>query len=71
MGSYYSCNCVGCVLKDSTRSEKLIVDRLFEREASTRQSQIIVDWLEKNMQDKLDDLLATENLRFHSDSIYW
>uniref|UniRef100_T2MEI4 Nuclear pore complex protein n=1 Tax=Hydra vulgaris TaxID=6087 RepID=T2MEI4_HYDVU len=56
---------------DSTRSEKIIVDRLFEREATTRQSQIIVDWLEKNMQDKLEDLLATEKLCYHSNSIYW
>lgn len=56
---------------DSAKSEKLIVERLFEHEASTRQCQIIVDWLERNTQDKLEDLLATDNLQFHSDSIYW
>lgn len=56
---------------DSARSEKLIVDHLFEKEPSTRHCQIIVDWLEKNMQDKLEDLLATENLHFHSNSQYW
>jgi len=56
---------------DSAKSERLIVENLFEYEPSTRQCQIIVDWLERNMQDKLEDLLSTENLKFHSESIYW
>ena len=56
---------------DSAKSEQVIVDRLFEREPSTRHCQIIVDWLEKNMQDKLEDLLASENLQFQSNSMYW
>lgn len=56
---------------DSSKSEQLIVDQLFERDASTRQCQIIVDWLEKNMKDKLEDQLASEKLRFMSNSQYW
>jgi len=56
---------------DSSRSELLIVQRLFEMEASTRQCQIIVDWLERNMQDKLEDLIESENLRLKSESMYW
>lgn len=56
---------------DSSKSEQLIVDKLFEHESSTRQCQIIVDWLEKNMQDKLEDLLASEKLHFQSNSLYW
>ena len=57
--------------KDSTRSERLIIDKLFKQDSSIRQSQIIVDWLEKNMQDKVEDQLQTDNLKFHSESVYW
>lgn len=44
---------------------------MFKYDASVRQSQLVVDWLEKNMQDKLEDILTMENLRFHSESTYW
>ncbi|XP_066920444.1 nuclear pore complex protein Nup107-like isoform X1 [Clytia hemisphaerica] len=56
---------------DTTRSERLIVDKLFKQDASIRHSQIIVDWLEKNMQDKVEDQLQTDNLKFHTESVYW
>ena len=39
--------------------------------ASIISFQIIVDWLEKNMQDKLADLIESENLRLKSNSMYW
>jgi len=44
---------------------------LFKQDQTVRQSQIIVDWLEKNMQDKVEDQLQTDNLKFHSESTYW
>lgn len=59
------------VTLESSHSERDIIGRLFEREAPTRQSQLIVDWLEKNQQDKLEDKIDTENLQFHSTSVYW
>ena len=50
---------------------KKAVEKLFSREPSARYCQLIVDWLEKNAEDKLNDSITTENIQFSSDSISW
>lgn len=52
-------------------SFKKVVEKLFSREPSARYCQLIVDWLEKNAEDKLDDIIATDNIQFSSDSVSW
>lgn len=56
---------------ETSKSERLVIDRLFKQDATVRQSQLIVDWLEKNMQDKVEDQLKTDNFKFHSQAVYW
>ncbi|XP_067027190.1 nuclear pore complex protein Nup107-like [Acropora muricata] len=52
-------------------SEKTIVEKLYELEASTRQSQIVIDWLEKNAEDWLEIFLEAETVEYFSESVYW
>ena len=52
-------------------SFKRAVEKLFSREPSARYCQLIVDWLEKNAEDRLTDLITTDNIQFASDSISW
>ncbi|XP_015757940.1 PREDICTED: nuclear pore complex protein Nup107-like [Acropora digitifera] len=52
-------------------SEKTIVEKLYEMEASTRQSQIVIDWLEKNAEDWLEIFLEAETVEYFSESVYW
>lgn len=57
--------------QDEFTSHKKVIERLFAQEPSTRYCQLIVDWLEKNAEDQLNDLITNENLQFASDSVSW
>ncbi|XP_065068605.1 nuclear pore complex protein Nup107-like [Rhopilema esculentum] len=59
------------LIQDQFPSFKRIIEKLFNREPSTRYCQLIVDWLEKNAEDKINDFIATDNLQFTSDSVSW
>ena len=59
------------LINEQFPSFKKAVDKLFSREPSARYCQLIVDWLEKNAEDKLNDFIATDNIQFASDSISW
>ena len=59
------------LINEQFPSLKKAVDKLFSREPAARYCQLIVDWLEKNAEDKLMDLIATDNIQFSSDSISW
>lgn len=52
-------------------SEKTIVEKLYEMEASTRQSQIVIDWLEKNAEDWLEIFLEADTVEYFSKSVCW
>ena len=58
-------------LGDNFSSKLKAIERLFVTEPSIRYCQLIVDWLEKNAEDKINDLINTENIQFSSDSISW
>ncbi|CAH1783976.1 unnamed protein product [Owenia fusiformis] len=47
------------------RSEKDIMTSLYERDAQLRQSQLVIDWLEKNAEEQLVDVY--ENIEFFTD----
>ncbi|XP_019626310.1 PREDICTED: nuclear pore complex protein Nup107-like [Branchiostoma belcheri] len=56
-------------LVNNNVSERKIVEALFEREASTRQSQLVIDWLERNAADDVVDFY--EKVEFYSQSVCW
>ncbi|XP_071946687.1 nuclear pore complex protein Nup107-like [Antedon mediterranea] len=51
------------------KSEQEISNSLFARNSSLRQSQIVVDWLERNAVDQIQDYY--ENVEFYSQSVCW
>eukprot|EP00794_Sanderia_malayensis_P019926 gene19926-21878_t len=59
------------VMRDQFSSKKEAIEKLFNREPSVRYCQMIVDWLEKNADDKLNDLLMNDHIQFSSDSVSW
>ncbi|XP_035671909.1 nuclear pore complex protein Nup107-like [Branchiostoma floridae] len=56
-------------LVNNNVSERKIVEALFDREASTRQSQLVIDWLERNAADEVVDFY--EKVEFYSQSVCW
>lgn len=50
----------------SPGSERQIIERLFQRSAAVRQAWIVVEWLERNAQDKLDDFY--EQVQYFTDA---
>ncbi|KAM9311684.1 nuclear pore complex protein Nup107 [Gastrophryne carolinensis] len=50
-------------------SEKLIMDKLFERDSLVRQSQLVVDWLESIAKDEVGDF--SENIEYYAKAVYW
>ncbi|XP_053572800.1 nuclear pore complex protein Nup107 [Bombina bombina] len=50
-------------------SEKMIVEKLFQRDALVRQSQLVVDWLESIAKDEVGDF--SDNIEFYAKSVYW
>lgn len=50
-------------------SEKMIMDKLFERDTLVRQSQLVVDWLESIAKDDVGDF--SENIEFYAKAVYW
>ncbi|XP_068132812.1 nuclear pore complex protein Nup107 isoform X2 [Hyperolius riggenbachi] len=50
-------------------SEKIIIDKLFERDSLVRQSQLVVDWLESIAKDDVEDF--SENIEYYAKAVYW
>ncbi|XP_037099637.1 nuclear pore complex protein Nup107 [Syngnathus acus] len=50
-------------------SEKTAVEHLFQRDATVRQSQLVVDWLESIAQDQMADF--SDNIEYYSKSVCW
>ncbi|XP_004912993.1 nuclear pore complex protein Nup107 isoform X1 [Xenopus tropicalis] len=50
-------------------SEKTVVDKLFQRDALVRQSQLVVDWLESIAKDEVGDF--SDNIEYYAKSVYW
>ncbi|KAG8439653.1 hypothetical protein GDO86_005724 [Hymenochirus boettgeri] len=50
-------------------SEKTVVEKLFQRDALVRQSQLVVDWLESIAKDEVGDF--SDNIEFYAKSVYW
>ncbi|XP_031573493.1 nuclear pore complex protein Nup107-like [Actinia tenebrosa] len=52
-------------------SEKKVISLLYDRESSTRQNQLVIDWLEKNAEDFLESVLHSDKVEYFSESICW
>ncbi|KAM4747248.1 nuclear pore complex protein Nup107 [Rhinophrynus dorsalis] len=50
-------------------SEKMIVDKLFQRDALVRQCQLVVDWLESIAKDEVGDF--SDKIEYYAKSVYW
>ncbi|KAF7644664.1 hypothetical protein LDENG_00218040 [Lucifuga dentata] len=52
-----------------TKSEKVVVEHLFQRDAVIRQSQLVVDWLESIAKDQIGDF--SDNIEFYTKNVCW
>ncbi|CAH2277846.1 nuclear pore complex Nup107 isoform X1 [Pelobates cultripes] len=50
-------------------SEKMVVEKLFQRDSLVRQTQLVVDWLESIAKDDVGDF--SEKIEFYAKSVYW
>jgi len=55
----------------SPGSERQVIERLFARSPSVRQAWIVVEWLERNAQDHMEELLMQEMQYFADSSVGW
>eukprot|EP00118_Oscarella_pearsei_P007193 m.34356 g.34356 ORF g.34356 m.34356 type:complete len:1012 (+) comp31968_c0_seq4:18-3053(+) len=51
--------------------EKKIARTLFKSDAALRQQQIVIDWLEKNQEDEMQELLERDQVGFATDKVCW
>ncbi|XP_033471289.1 nuclear pore complex protein Nup107 [Epinephelus lanceolatus] len=52
-----------------SESEKVVVERLFQRDAVVRQSQLVVDWLESIAKDQIGDF--SDNIEYYAKNVCW
>lgn len=52
-----------------SKSEKDIVEQLFQRDAVVRQSQLVVDWLESIAKDQIGDF--SDNIEYYAKNVCW
>ncbi|XP_077450671.1 nuclear pore complex protein Nup107 isoform X2 [Stigmatopora argus] len=50
-------------------SEKMAVEKLFQRDAVVRQSQLVVDWLENIAKDQMADF--SDNIEYYAKNVCW
>ena len=53
------------------RSEKQLIERLFQRSAAVRQAWIVVEWLERNAQDQMEESMMTQLQYFTDSTVAW
>ncbi|XP_037551918.1 nuclear pore complex protein Nup107 [Nematolebias whitei] len=54
---------------DPSKSEKLVVEQLFQRDAVIRQSQLVIDWLESIAKDQIRDF--SDNIEYYAKNVCW
>ncbi|XP_034382565.1 nuclear pore complex protein Nup107 [Cyclopterus lumpus] len=52
-----------------SESEKVVVEQLFQRDATIRQSQLVVDWLESIAKDQIGDF--SDNIEYYAKNVCW
>uniref|UniRef100_A0A674NXD3 Nuclear pore complex protein n=1 Tax=Takifugu rubripes TaxID=31033 RepID=A0A674NXD3_TAKRU len=52
-----------------SESEKVVVEQLFQRDATIRQSQLVVDWLESISKDQIGDF--SDNIEYYAKNVCW
>uniref|UniRef100_A0A671Y942 Nuclear pore complex protein n=1 Tax=Sparus aurata TaxID=8175 RepID=A0A671Y942_SPAAU len=51
-----------------SKSEKVVVEQLFQRDSIIRQSQLVVDWLESIAKDQIGDF--SDNIEYYAKNVY-
>ncbi|XP_054608406.1 nuclear pore complex protein Nup107 isoform X2 [Dunckerocampus dactyliophorus] len=52
-----------------SESEKVVVEQLFQHDALIRQSQLVVDWLERIAKDQIGDF--SDNIEYYAKNVCW
>ncbi|KAK5849388.1 hypothetical protein PBY51_009034 [Eleginops maclovinus] len=52
-----------------SESEKVVVEQLFQRDATIRQSQLVVDWLESIAKDQIGNF--ADNIEYYAKNVCW
>uniref|UniRef100_A0A671Y7K5 Nuclear pore complex protein n=1 Tax=Sparus aurata TaxID=8175 RepID=A0A671Y7K5_SPAAU len=52
-----------------SKSEKVVVEQLFQRDSIIRQSQLVVDWLESIAKDQIGDF--SDNIEYYAKNVCW
>ena len=55
----------------SPRSEKQLIERLFQRSSAVRQAWIVVEWLERNAQDQMEESMMRQLQYFTDSTVAW
>merc|ERR1719219_11051 len=77
MGKLYNDRLVTCLkppqefLPPVQNSERQVIERLFQRSPSVRQAWIVVEWLERNAQDQMEEVVFNQMQYFSDSTVAW
>jgi len=77
MGKLYNDRLVTCLKQPQELpppvqdSERQVVERLFQRSPCIRQAWIVVEWLERNAQDQMEDIVLNQMQYFSDSTVAW
>jgi len=77
MGKLYNDRLVTCLKPKvelpppARNSERQVIERLFQRSPIVRQAWIVVEWLERNAQDQMEDIVFNQMQYFSDSKVAW
>jgi len=77
MGKLYNDRLVTCLrppqelAPPAKNSERQVIERLFQRSPSVRQAWIVVEWLERNAQDQMEEVVFNQMQYFSDSTVAW
>jgi len=77
MGKLYNDRLVTCLRPQhdlqppAQHSERQVIERLFQRSPSVRQAWIVVEWLERNAQDQMEEIVFNQMQYFSDSTVAW
>jgi len=77
MGKLYNDRLVTCLRQQQVlpppaqNSERQVIERLFQRSPNVRQAWIVVEWLERNAQDQMEEIVFNQMQYFSDSTVAW
>jgi len=77
MGKLYNDRLVTCLKPPQEftppvqNSERQVIERLFQRSPNVRQAWIVVEWLERNAQDQMEEVVFNQMQYFSDSTVAW